>query len=165
MGSVFSIFIRKLTRRLSRSDTSSSAGGLELTINNVDYAPANLDAQTPFTMTLVRMMPGQDRPDYWLAHLHIPLTWIHDNHEREITHLILAARWQRTQIERDISNLPVAIAYVTDQSLVSDVALDFSKCAFVAIGLAHDTTGGRRIQSQTRITMGTIARQFGTGNP
>ena len=38
-----------------------------------------------------------------------------------------------------MSDLPVNIAYLVDPSLIRDERLDFSKCAYVAIGTASET--------------------------
>jgi hypothetical protein len=110
---------------------------MELTITSVDYAPDELYDQTPLIVTLLKEMPGDDRPDYWLGEVKTPISWIHDNHERKITHLILAARWEGTRIEPNVKDLPLGIAYVTDASLIDDLGLDFKKCSYVAIGLAQ----------------------------
>ena len=91
---------------------------MELTITGVEYSPVELDEQIPLVVTLLREMPGDDRPDYWLGELKTPIMWIDKNHERKITHIILAARWKGTRIEPNVKNLPVGIAYVTDASLL-----------------------------------------------
>jgi hypothetical protein len=137
---------------------------MELTISDVDYAPEDLPEQTPFVVDLVREMPGDDRPDYWLGTLRTPIRWLHKNHERHITHLILAARWEGTRIEPGVKSLPVGIAYVTDQSLLNDSRLEFSKCAYVAIGISHDTSGERPVERPGEILAGTIGRFIRTGN-
>jgi len=46
---------------------------MELTITGVDYAPEELDEQTPLVVKLLREMPGDDRPDYWLGELKTPI--------------------------------------------------------------------------------------------
>lgn len=157
--------IASLRETLGFAPVSQRSRDLQITINNVDHAPSELHEQTPFTVTLLKDIPGPDRPDYWLAQLHTPLKWIHHNREHDITHLLLAARWHGTRIEPDISNLPIGIAYVTDLTLLDDATLNFSKCDYVAIGLAHDTTGGKPIKEQTKIMAGNIGRSFGLGNP
>lgn len=137
---------------------------MELTISGIDYAPDDLYSQTPFSVELLRELPGKDRPDYWLARLHRPLNWFHSNNQRQITHLILAARWQGTRIDTGVSNLPVGIAYVTDQSLLADTTLDFKKCEYIAIGIASDTSGGRQVDQPKHWSMGLIGRFFGLGS-
>jgi len=51
---------------------------------------------------LVREIPGDDRPDYWIGAVPVPIRWLVDNHERLVTHLVLAARWEGTRLERGI---------------------------------------------------------------
>ena len=136
---------------------------MQLTIDSVDYAPPDLYDQSPIVAELLREMPGTDRSDYWLAELATPVRWVTENHERKVTHLVLAARWQGTRIVPGVARLPVAIAYVTDQSLLHDRRLQFRKCTYVAIGLAHDTTDGRGIARSQDILAGHIGTFFGTG--
>ncbi len=137
---------------------------MELTITSVDYAPEELYDQTPLVVNLLKEMPGDDRPDYWLGEVKVPIKWIHENHEKEITHLILAARWEGTRIEPNVRDLPVGIAYVTDQTILDDDKLDFKKCSYVAIGFSHETSGGEPIKKKEKISSGTIGRFFGMGN-
>jgi hypothetical protein len=137
---------------------------MELTISSVDYAPEDLYEQTPFVVDMLRELPGKDRPDYWLAKARTPIRWLHQNHERSITHIIVTARWEGTRLTAGVQQIPVGIAYVTDESLLTDSRLDFSKCAYVAIGLAHDTSGGKPAEKPHQILGGTIGRFFGMGN-
>jgi hypothetical protein len=136
---------------------------MELTISSLDYAPNELDEQTPFVVDLLRELPGDDRPDYWLAKARTPLRWLSAGEERRVAYLILAARWQGTRIAAGVASLPVGIAFVTDESVLTDARLDFSKCAYVAIGMAHDTGGGEEVERTPGILTGMIGRVFGTG--
>ena len=137
---------------------------MELTVTSVDYAPPELDEQVPFKVKLVRMLPGSDRPDYWLGELSKPLFWIKDNHCIRIEHIVVCARWQGTQIEQRVQHLPIGIAYVTDRSQVTADTLDFAKCEYVAIGLAHETSQLPAPTASTPIQAGTIGRAFNKGN-
>lgn len=136
---------------------------MQLTITSVDYAPEDLYEQVPIVVELIRQIPGDDRPDYWLGALRTPVRWLVENHVREVTHLVVAARWQGTTIAVEVQNLPIAIAYVTDQSVLNDTHLDFAKCAYVAIGLSSETGGGVEPKPLKQVLAGTIARAFGTG--
>jgi hypothetical protein len=109
------------------------------------------------------MIPGPDRPDYWLAALSKPIHTVWDNDNWEISHLVLAARWEGTAIATGAMHLPLALAYVLDQSLLRDAQLDFSKCKYVAIALGSDTTGGAQAPTLKNIMAGTIGRAFGLG--
>jgi len=111
---------------------------MEIVVRSVDYAPAELDDQTPFVVELLRQIPGSDRPDYWLGALQKPLSWIDGDIHRQIDHLIICARWQNTQIQPGISNFPIGIAYVVDSSQIDDAMVDFEKTKYVAIGIAND---------------------------
>jgi hypothetical protein len=135
---------------------------MELTITSVDYAPPELNEQVPFKAKIVRMLPGPDRPDYWLGELESPLFWIQDNRQVCIDHVVLCARWQGTQIEPCVRNLPVGIAYVTDKSLLTAYTLGFEKCAYVAIGLC-DETSKTAPTAHDQIQAGIIGRAFGKG--
>jgi len=134
---------------------------VRVTITDVDYAPAELHDQLPFTVVLERQLPGDDRPDYWIGVVEAPLRWIFQNHETRVTHVVLAARWEGTAIEPGIEHLPVGIAYVTDGSLLSDDRLDLAKCVYVAIGLGSDTSGGRP-PPESGAQSGRVAPGFGT---
>ena len=137
---------------------------MELTIINVDYTPEELYSQTPIIVELIKKIPGDDRPDYWLGKVKNPIKWIQDNEERNITHLVLASRWEGTAIEPNVKDLPVGIAFVTDQSLLEDKRLDFKKCAYVAIGISYDTSGGKAVKKDDKILSGNIGKAFGRGN-
>lgn len=137
---------------------------MKLTITGVDYAPEGLDSQVPIVVKLIREIPGDDRPDYWIGEVKTPIRWVDQNHEKEITHLILAARWEGTRIEPNAKDLPVGIAYVTDLSLLDDTKLDMKKCVYVAIGFSHETSDGQPIEKNTNILAGTIGKLFGIGN-
>ena len=133
---------------------------MELTITDVDYAPGELNDQTPIIVELLREIPGDDRPDYWLGKTKTSIKWIDKNYEKEITYLVLAARWEGTRIEPNATNLPVGIAYVTDLSLLKDETLDLEKCVYIAIGISHETSGDQAIKKNTDILAGTIGKIF-----
>jgi hypothetical protein len=86
------------------------------------------------------MLPGRDRPDYCLGELAKPLFWLKANHRIQIDHVVVCARWQGMQIGPRVQHLPIGIAYVTDPSQAAADTLDFDKCRYVAIGLAHETS-------------------------
>ena len=137
---------------------------MQLTITSVDYAPSELEAQCPLIVDLVRELPSDDRPDYWIGKAQKAIKWVDKNIEREVFHLVLAARWEGTRIEPNAKNLPVGIAYVTDETLLNDDRLDLKKCAYVVIGFSHESGGGGSVTEDTTIFAGTIGRFFGTGN-
>jgi hypothetical protein len=136
---------------------------VQLTITGVDYAPSELEEQVPIVVDLIRELPGPDRPDYWLGEVRKPIRWLKDNHEIAVTHVIVGARWVGTQIAPGVKDLPVGIAYVTDQTLLGDSTLDFAKCSYVAIGFSHETGGGDKPNPTKDIQGGLIGRFFGLG--
>jgi hypothetical protein len=60
---------------------------MQLTISSIDFAPEELYGQTPIVAELIRELPGDDRPDYWLARSEQAINWIKDNVQHSITHL------------------------------------------------------------------------------
>ncbi len=106
----------------------------------LDDAPPDLPGQTPFELEIIRRIPGQDRPDYWLGRLERPLTWNGQESQRTVTHVLLVAKLVGMHVRPGMRNVPVGIAYVTDESLLQDIELQFSKCASVAVGIAEDVT-------------------------
>ena len=84
------------------------------------------------------MVPGPDRPDYWLAALERPITWVHDGVETAVTHIVMSARWKDTAIGLGMKSLPLGLAYVLDQSVLGDDRLDMAKCKYIAIGTGDD---------------------------
>lgn len=57
---------------------------MQLTISSVDYSPDDLYDQVPLVVELIREIPGDDRPDYWLGKLREPVHWVRDNLPKEI---------------------------------------------------------------------------------
>lgn len=109
---------------------------MNLQITSVAYAPDDLYSQVPFEVTLLKKLPGPDRPDYWRCAVKNPIRWLEENVERSVTHVTLAARYVDTYIGPEVPRITVGIAYVTDSSLIADAALDFGKIKYVAIGEA-----------------------------
>lgn len=136
---------------------------MELTVTSVDYSPPELNEQVPFRIKLLRLLPGPDRPNYWIGEMVKPLRWISENEEKQIENVLVCARWQGTQIAPHVENLPVNIAYVVDQSQLTDTAVDFAKCKYVAIGVAHETAGKAEPFGPTKLMAGRIGRAFGFG--
>jgi hypothetical protein len=111
---------------------------MKINVTSVDYAPPELEGQTPFHVELLRKIPGSDRPDYWLGVAAQPIRWLKEGREVQVTHIVVSARWQGTQIGPGMKQMPIGIAYVTDSSILDDSFLDFKKCAYVAIGVADE---------------------------
>ena len=129
--------------RLSFVDPTKRARVVDIVIDSVDHAPDDLYGQIPLRGQLVRTIAKQDRTDrfrtasgdYWLAELRTPLSWTRDGVTRTIRHLVLAARWEGTSIQPG-ATIPVGIAYVVDDSVLSSPSFDFTQAEYVAIGMA-----------------------------
>ena len=134
-------------------------------MTSVDHNPPELTDQVPFSLALERLIPGPDRPDYWLGRLDAPLRWIDDNQERQVSHLIVCAQGRETQIEPFVQNLPIGIAYVTDPTQLRDTTVDTAKCTYVANGVATETGGKPAPSAALPVMAGRIARVFGLGPP
>jgi hypothetical protein len=141
----------------------SERRAMELTVTMVDYAPQELEKQVPFKISILRMLPGPDRPDYWLGELQAPLDWDDDGKREWITHVVVATRWLGTQIEPSVKDLPIGISFVVDPTQIEDASLDFNKCRYVAIGVAYETSGGTEPATPKNILAGRIGPFFGKG--
>jgi len=109
---------------------------MKINVTSVDYAPPELEGQTPFQVDLLRKIPSSDRPDCWLAVAAKPIRSLRESQEVQVTHVIVWARWQGMQIGPGMKQMPIGIAYVIDSSLLDNASLDFKKCIYVAIGIA-----------------------------
>ena len=109
---------------------------MNVKVTSVDQAPDELYGQTPFAARVLRQIPGPDRPDYLLAELARPLTWLRDGTPVLVRHLVLCARWVGGVVSPGSTHLPINIAYVVDSSVLTDAKLDFAKCHYSAIGTA-----------------------------
>jgi hypothetical protein len=116
---------------------------VKIRINSVDHAPDDLYEQMPLRGRLLRTIAKHDQTDvfrtasgdYWLAELDTPLSWSKDGVTRTIGHLVLAPRWEGTSI-RPGATLPVGIAYVVDDAVLSSASFDLTQAEYAAIGMA-----------------------------
>jgi hypothetical protein len=114
---------------------------MRLQVTDIDDMPRDLREQLPFAMTLQRMLPGSDRPDYWIAALEHPLRWKDGGHDRKVEHVVVATRMRGTEIRPGIKDVLIGIAYVVDVSQIDDTELHFEKCRYVAVGVASEVDG------------------------
>jgi len=136
---------------------------MEFRLRSVSFAQGDRSDQVPLTAVMMRELAGPDRPDYWLAELRQPLTWVSaDEGEFEVSHVVLATQWENTAFHEGATRLPVGIAYVTDMSLLDDDELDLEKIHYVATGVADDVNADDRpfASSLGALTDG-VARLFG----
>jgi len=117
---------------------------MDLTILGLAFKSGDRSDDVPMTVTLIRELPGSDRPDYWLGVLAQPLHWVSDSEGSfEVSHVVVASQWEGTRVQDGVARLPVGVAYVVDPSLLDDDRLDLEKIRYVATGVADDTTPGR----------------------
>lgn len=127
-------------------------------ITSIDIGPEELVEQLPVTARLLRMLPGPDRPDYALAVAEeplrftstvdalaaqgIPVAGLDRRYVRvesdgtvlaTVFGLAMAARIVGQSFHPTMVDLPVNLALVIDPTQMSDPALDFSKCSYVAV--------------------------------
>jgi hypothetical protein len=112
------------------------SGGPRIVIHALDIGPDDLEAQLPIHGQLLRSLPGPDGGDYTLAQLSTPISWSKDGSARAIRYLIVAPHLVGDRIRCGEKSLGIKIAYVTDDSLASELKLDFAKAEYQAIGFA-----------------------------
>lgn len=136
---------------------------MEFRLRSVAFAQGDRSDQVPLTVTMVRELPGPDRPDYWLAELKQPLTWVSESGSSfEVSHVVLATQWENTCFSEGATRLPVGIAYVTDMSLLEDDRLDIAKLHYVATAVADDpNVDDRPLAATVSALTDKVARFFG----
>ena len=102
---------------------------IKIKLVNSDYAPDSFDKQLPIECELIRMIPGKDRPDYWIAKSNKTLTY----EKYKINYLIVATRFVGWKIKKEMKATLLGVAYVLDESVIYDDILDFDKCKYIAI--------------------------------
>lgn len=115
--------------------------------------PDGFISHLPIRGELAGVIPGPDRPDYCLVQLDEPIEFEPDaDFDRDrirqsaidqmvldlddvlpISMLVIAARQTGTQVSPTMVDLVVNIAYVLDESLFTDSALEFDKVHFAAV--------------------------------
>ena len=135
---------------------------MDLIIRSVKYAPGDKSDHVPLRVTVLRQIPGSDRPDYWLGAVQEPFHWVsNEDGPFEIAHLVFAAQWEGTAVRPGITRLPVGIAYVVDPSLLDDDLLDLDKIRYVAHAVADDPDAESSVESLVSKVAGAIAGMFG----
>lgn len=88
-----------------------------------------MQGQLLISCQLIRMIPGNDRPDYWLAKCDCPVKY----GETIVNYLVLAPRFVGSKIEHGMGSIVIGVAYVINESIIEDSTLNFDKCKYVAI--------------------------------
>ena len=137
---------------------------MDLRLRSVAFKTGDKSDDIPLKVTLLRQIPGPDRPDYWIGALEKPFKWISGSEPGafEITHLILATQWEETSVRPGVTRLPVGIAFVVDPSLLDDRELDLEKIRYVADGVADDPDAPPSPKSWSARVAGVVEGMFGT---
>jgi hypothetical protein len=64
-----------LTEALNMKLFNRESEKIKLQIIDCDYGPKDMDEQLPISCQPIRMMPGKDSPDYWLAKCDRPVKY------------------------------------------------------------------------------------------
>lgn len=107
---------------------------IKVELTECDYCSDELAKQLPVKCTFIRMIPGNDRSDYWLARCEVPIKY----QNAEINYLILATRFVGDKIKNGMGSQVVNVAYVIDETLIKDETLNFDKCEYVAVCYANE---------------------------
>ena len=136
---------------------------MQLALRSVAFKTGDKSDDVPLRVTLIRQIPGPDRPDYWLGALEKPFHWTSSSEPEtyEIEYLVLATQWEETSVRSGVTRLPVGIAYVVDASLLDDRELDLEKIRYVALGIADDPDAPPPPASWSSRVAGVIAGMFG----
>ncbi len=126
-------------------------------ITRLDAGPDEFSAALPLRARVIRVMPGSDRADYVLCYAERPipfrppagfdLTRVHpDVVTRDaqgeliaVQGIVICTRLVGETFRGGMKNLAINIAYVIDDSLTRDAAVDFGKLEFAAIGFIDDS--------------------------
>jgi hypothetical protein len=138
---------------------------VQLALRSVAFKTGDKSDDVQLRVTLIRQIPGPDRPDYWLGALEKPFHWTgrSEPETHEIEYLVLATQWEETTVRPGVTRLPVGIAFVVDPSLLDDRELDLDKIRYVALGIADDPDAPPPSGSWSTRVAGVIAGMFGKG--
>ena len=126
-------------------------------ITRLDVGPAEFSAVLPLRARVIRVMPGSDRSDYVLCYVERPIPFrapagfdlarVHpDSLTRDalgelvaVQGIVICTRLVGETFRSGMKDLAVNIAYVIDNTLTRDTAVDFGKLEFAAIGFIDDS--------------------------
>lgn len=126
-------------------------------ITRLDVGPDEFSAVLPLRARVIRVMPGSDRTDYVLCFAERPIPFrppagfdmarVHPDaitrDERgevvAVQGIVICTRLVGESFRSGMKDLAVNIAYVIDNSLTRDPAVDFGKLEFAAIGFIDDS--------------------------
>jgi hypothetical protein len=103
-------------------------------IRNFDGHPPPEGASEPMRVALVRRLASSDGAQYWLARPPAAFAFSSRNgRSHHVSYVIVSPGWLGQSFEPGFDGR-VNLAYVTDNSQVSDEAIDFEKGEYVAYG-------------------------------
>jgi len=126
-------------------------------ITRLDVGPDEFSAALPLRARVIRVMPGSDRSDYVLCFVERPIPFrppagfdLARAHPESITGdaqgelvavqgIVICTRLVGETFRSGMKDLAVNIAYVIDNTLTRDPAVDFGKLEFAAIGFIDDS--------------------------
>jgi len=126
-------------------------------ITRLDVGPDEFSAALPLRARVIRAMPGSDRSDYVLCYTERPIPFrppagfdLARVHPESLTRdaggevvavqgIVICTRLVGESFSSGMKDLAVNIAYVIDNTLTRDPAVDFSKLEFAAIGFIDDS--------------------------
>jgi hypothetical protein len=100
----------------------------------LDDGPEELSKKLPIKIQFLKPLSNADGSDYALAALEKALVY----KSQRIDLLIVGARFEGSRIGHGMEDFPINIAVVTDNSIIDDDVLDFSKGEYVAIGFCNE---------------------------
>ena len=113
-------------------DSTEPKYRLQFEIVSFDSASEELQNKLPILATIIDRKGSPDGGEYYLAELLKPI----ESKGRVISYLIVGGRMVGQGISPAMEHLGINIAYVTNNDLVSEEMMDFSKAEFTAIGFA-----------------------------
>jgi hypothetical protein len=126
-------------------------------ITRLDVGPDEFSAVLPLRARVIRVMPGADRPDYVLCYAERPIPFrppadfdlgrvSPDAITRDargeliaVQGIVICTRLVGDTFRGGMKDLAVNVAYVIDNSLTREAAVDFGKLEFAAIGFIDDS--------------------------
>ena len=88
----------------------------------------------PFAVTLLRRLASTDGAQYWLARPEVQIDYPKAGATVKVGHVIVSPGWMGMSFEKPFHNARVNLAYVIDDTQVTQDAVEFSKCDYVAYG-------------------------------
>lgn len=109
----------------------SPLAGLRVRVESLDVGDGELESQLPLDCTWVRRLPGDDRDDYDLFRLDVPVTW----RGRTVRTVVIAPRNVGARLGAGMRSFPVGLALVVDDAIETAARLDFAHARYVAVAL------------------------------